>query len=101
MTSSAERSGYVHTTLNVPYPIPNCEAKQRLAALVLAWGTSWEPDGDVTFFGSVLTFFLYKNLRVFLYRKLRHREAKSLIILRRPGSPEQRKSIDRINANRF
>jgi hypothetical protein len=41
--------GYVHTTLNVPYLIPNCEVNKCLAFLVLAWGTSWEPDGDVTF----------------------------------------------------
>ena len=36
--------------LNPPYLIPNCEAKWHLASLVLAWGTSREPDGDVSFF---------------------------------------------------
>ena len=42
--------GYVHTRRNLPYLIPNCEAKSSWAGLVLAWGTSWEPHGDVTFF---------------------------------------------------
>ena len=43
-------TGYVHTRRNLPYLIPNCEAKSSWAGLVLAWGTSWEPHGDVTFF---------------------------------------------------
>ena len=50
--------GYVHTTLNVPYLIPNCEVNKCLAFLVLAWGTSWEPDGDVTFW------FFLRDLRI-------------------------------------
>ena len=41
--------GYVHTRRNLPYLIPNCEANTSWACLVLAWGTSREPHGDVTF----------------------------------------------------
>jgi hypothetical protein len=49
-TKTHSHSGYVHTTRSMPYLIPNCEAKSCLAGLVLAWGTSREPHGDVTFF---------------------------------------------------
>jgi hypothetical protein len=47
------QTGYVHTRRNLPYLIPNCEAKTSWAGLVLAWGTSREPHGDVTFFASL------------------------------------------------
>jgi hypothetical protein len=40
-----------------------------LAALVLAWGTSWEPDGDVTFFLSI-TFFAIHHSSIPTTRKI-------------------------------
>ena len=49
----------------MPYLIPNCEAKRSWAGLVLAWGTSWEPHGDLTFL--ILYIFFCFFCKIFSY----------------------------------